>query len=658
MPDVAPSPFGPPPPGPPQAAALPPIDLVATPPPEVNGIAPVGRNAYQLTEEQAVIWQTRIDVSKKRREPHLAQWRKFHRWFRGKFKPEEGGQGEGHDDDAIVVNIVYPKIRVLLSELYPDRPRIVPKPRRPMPEDNPVIADGVNKYLEDELGVDEERLRVLQDAMLSDRGWLALGYKAETEIETDPATGGPVVEETGDPMSPFRPRLRLVSEQFWYRHLRYDQAVFDYTANRTKEAKWVAVRYGFTIEEMKTIFGVDPETLPGYVPPVMDLDEQFSRLTEEQKKHFKQYFVWEIWDRSDPNNKALIHLLEGHPGILDSGPWPCEIDDFPIIDFWPNVVTDDAHGVPEMQPIEGQQTEKNRLRTAQMRHIEQETAGFIIDQNKIEERERQKFRQVGRSGFILADGDPGNAVAKPPYNSWPSDRTEMEAKIDRDADVITGISAPQHGVSSQADTATEVRVIERFAELRTGSRRFLWAQFLSRAAKILWQMAQQSIGPNRLVKIMGPRQEQWAIWVPPGEIRADWDFTWEVDLSSIRPRSPQMQREIADKAVELWNGDPLTDQLALRRFWHDSYEVGHPELFRIPDPTQMAAHMMFYGNKTMVGGASDQAPAGNEAQPGFPAGPTPSGGPSPGAPGGSPQLAALLNGGAGRKPLGPPGGQG
>src|SRR3990172_4188726 len=130
---------------------------------------------YKLDAEEIKKWQRRIDLSRAWRKPHEERWRRNLDYLQGYIL-----EGE-ENTNRIVVNLVFPLVRVVIPSIYARNPELMLKARqRSFDMSTDCVRDVVQYFLE-ELELKKEMKLCLLDYILCGHAWIKTGYEVSTE---------------------------------------------------------------------------------------------------------------------------------------------------------------------------------------------------------------------------------------------------------------------------------------------------------------------------------------------------------------------------------------------------------------------------------------------------------------------------------------------
>lgn len=554
-------------------------------------------------------WVREVHRGKQYRKSYAKEdrWIDWRRWYRGDWRK-----------GILPSNVYFKMIRTLVPRVYFRNPSVSITAKKPGPEQQLLakLIERVDNTLLDSMGIKGQMKKaVLWTTMFGTSG-LKLGYGAEFTPTpeplgtSDPDVGGRRIQkrvEYNDLVHPNAP---------WALAVHPSQLIVPATCANIHEARWVCNEVTRPIDDVMD----DPRfentkqlqdglrgAGGGHRAEMLAKGSSFDRmrdgvlLWEIRDKKTGMVFVMAPYSNASPQGKVLFR----------------EVDELQInrrVNFYPMIFNEDDEvfwGIPDSQILEPQQMEKNEVRTQMMYHRRVALCKLLYEEGNIRPDELSK---------LLADDNDQVAVgvknisgvremnAPPMPDSLPA----MDAFIDREVQELLGLGVNQFGeyAPGSADrSATEASIVNQATMIRIDERRDICADLLTYLTSDMNHIIAERWDQDMIVQVAGP--EGLPLWVQfqPQLIR-DIDYDIKIDPDTSVPLTKQLREQRAMALFQLYNGDPLIDQVALRRHLNNEmYGVDVNHLLINPNqPGASQQNPMPFGMAAQQFGQAGQGP--------------------------------------------------
>ncbi|OSM03967.1 putative ATPase with chaperone activity, ATP-binding subunit [Magnetofaba australis IT-1] len=464
------------------------------------------------------------------------QWRKEARMAVKRYRAER--RLDPDHQAPPLFNILYSNIQTLAPALYGQTPR--PDIRRRHADEDPItrtvaetLERAVNWHIES-VDFDEQIKNALHDALLTGRGAVRVGFKADFDVLVDPAT-----EESFETPIQGQATLQYVP----WEDLRIGPA-------RTwAEVPWVAFRHQLTRAELKQAFPhLKSDDLTFTYAP-----EKWNRADDEDLRQadlFRRATVWEIWDLETRQVRFIC------PGYIKA-PLRVMEDPLGLEGFFPiprpmRFMRDTSSMIPmvEYGQYRDQARELDRLTGRINRIIESIRFRGIYDPTLGEDLENVLDASDGTlvpagdgATALLAQGGLSNAIWMLPTESAAAVLAQLYGQremVKNEVWEITGIADILRGVTQPNETARAQSIKANFASMRIQERQKEVARYCRDLIKLMAEVIAEQLPAERLTEMSG-------IVLPPPALKLLGSQQLRDYRIDIETDSTMMADELADR---------------------------------------------------------------------------------------------------------------
>lgn len=427
-----------------------------------------------------------------------------------------------------------------------------------------------------------------KDALVVGIGWNKVGYDYASHDEVQPKTpeeldaevdtiygtalaNGATPETLPDPDSvrelvdPEKVVEVVDRDRVVVDYVPWDRVVYDPTAKRVEDIKWIAQITYLTELEFK---GnpmwreyVKNHSGTNSYKPLDDLGPD-SRAMEEADSGTFQFRSQDDIEASDDDARYKViefwDLVQGtictFPASGDfllyeqANPFAFQDDMEDRNPFVPLVLRHDpdhVRGISDMELIEPALRELNRYRSALLNYLERYHPKVLVPSRAIGDTARTQMEAREPSFVELEDNIDASQIKELNMPQMPQEMFNMANRIEDQIREATGVSEVMRGLfPDRKRTATETAEVVAASSVRQSEKRSLMEDFYSNIAKrILWLL--QTFGEGQIARIA--EQDEDVDWVWSAE-----DITMEADLRIVL--APKVMRDQAwreERAMKL-----------------------------------------------------------------------------------------------------------
>jgi hypothetical protein len=244
-------------------------------------------------------------------------------------------------------------------------------------------------------------------------------------------------------------------------------------------------------------------------------------------------------------------------------------------------------GIPDCYILAPQQQELNDVKTQQSKHRKIALLKFLYQKGAVTEEEMNKFLSgtVGPAVAIDTENLATSIIALQPH--MPQDLWKEAQMILNDMDQSMGYSVNQTGGYNPKGgnvSATETSEIAQGVDLRVDERKDIMSDLLISIVKKWNAIIFNLWDETKVIEIAGPNGD--SEWVEYTGSQIKCEYKLKIDPDSGFPITGNAKRQLADGLFKTYGGDPLIDQMKLRKYHLDKYENISPGIMDVlTDPS-------------------------------------------------------------------------
>ncbi len=500
-----------------------------------------------------------------------------------------------------IENMVFSNVSIIRPSINFQNPRVTVFPRkRPYTLPNGDVFDTVTAAMlfEVYLNYKIKRMRMkrqtdmaLNDALYGYWGWMQIGYALETEV----------IEEKGEVIEVHE---LIRADEVYARRLSPNDIRIDVEGidHQLEDSRRIWIRDIKTLDEVKKnpkYKNTERLKTNHYIQAGGKSDRSgFKSHSEFEgvggEDDYGRVELWHMWDKT---THEITTLAEGHDKELFLGPWPYDIEGFPVESLYFNENPDDLLPLADIETYIDMQMELNKLKAMKMSHIcNLSEEKYLSRENAMKPSEKRKI--VGR-GNNIADvkSDPHSAVVPLKKQNVSQDIYMTERNTKDSIMGIAGTARFEQGGAQKFDTATEPALINQGINVRRQERTAVIEDFYKRVITKVAHVTQQTLKnrvdvpmtrenvqrmqrfqqkiqnaggdlPDILNNILGPDGQPIMPWFEMDAETIKGDYEFEIEIGSTTPRNKETRKRdvmmIANRAMQmphLYNMHELEKQI-------------------------------------------------------------------------------------------------
>lgn len=464
-------------------------------------------------------------------------------------------------DSTFNVNTIYSHYHVKKPTLYFKNPKISAKPTKPDftrdefgnvvtdEKGRPVLVDNYKaakllsvkiNYELREIGYKHTLKKTISDNLCPyGIGWRKWGYSTMT------AAG--------------HSNQRDTKVSFWCKRIDPRNIVYDPMATSMEDCRWIAERLILTRKECRDLgFNIPKD----YVASLPD-------FLKERKKASKSggdgsdddlVIVWEFHDLVE--NEIRWPLLEGKNGESSSEVREAVSEPYPFEGscYVPTILDpdgDDIIGLSDVEPIEEQALALNRLRTMEVKHMENFGTTIFREEGAVDANEMAKYKRTPFGGEVVLKDGGLNRFQVQSTPSMGNDHYQFTNVIKDEMRTTLAITDYQQG-GDVSRTATEGSIIQNAANNRIEEQRSVIYDSIIEDVRRLAAMIQAFSAEEDYINLDSEDLSEDYIEVfkqdygynpkipflrmSKQDIQGEFNFEFQIDDMIIRPKEVQLQQ--------------------------------------------------------------------------------------------------------------------
>jgi hypothetical protein len=292
--------------------------------------------------------------------------------------------------------------------------------------------------------------------------------------------------------------------------------------------------------------------------------DQMQKCADGQDATMQFVILYEVWDRM---TREVFVLAHDQPDIgpARSLKWPFKgMEGFPFVIVTPIEVPEEFWGLTELDPVETQMQELDRVRTLQLRHLLRYQRKYAVATENVEADTLDKLRHGEDGAIVEFDQEIARGAIEPIEDvALPGDTYAFEGNIKTDINNVMGITENLRGAST-SKTATEASFINTAADARTEFSVDQLNEGLAEYYRKTLQICQQWLPKDLVLRIAGRLGEEWRK-ITPEDIAGEYDISIVAGSTSV-PNRELLRAQMVNVFGAL-RGDPEIDQIELKRLF-------------------------------------------------------------------------------------------
>lgn len=530
------------------------------------------------------VGQIRKGIEFRKKHAREKEWSTWRGYYRGNWRP-----------DTMPSALYFKLLRTIVPRIYFRNPSISIVSTKPGPENLAFahILQRIDNKLLRSMKVKQQIKKIVQNTFMFGTGIGKLGYGAQFNLipdiggTTDPSKNGEIFEYSS-----------LVRDNMpWFMSVHPGNFIVPTGLVNYEDARWSAMWTRRPLADVKS----DPRfkntaQLHGNstgIIPNMDMHKSgvthytdMIDLVEIRDKKMSQAFVLAPYasDRALYQDNDELFINGRHT-------------------FYPVVFNDDDDvfwGIPDSVVIDPLQREINEIKTLEMKHRRLSLVKILIRRGGMQEEEAEKLVSEQVAPIIYTEESPDAVLKVIEGLGIPKELFLSEEAVMRDARETVGFSRNQFGEfkeGSSDTTATEARIVQMASDIRVDERRDMVADMLVDMVSDMHHVIFDQWRNEQVIDISGPAEA--SLWVKfTGAMLKSGSYEVAIDPDSSVPETKGVREQKAGAIYNLFNNDPMIDQMQLRKFLIS--EMNNPALESLlsPQPQQPGGNP---GNPLEVG---------------------------------------------------------
>lgn len=521
-------------------------------------------------EDFAKKWESRVELGIKFRDwqANSSKWDDYRDMYRGEWGTDEP-----------VLNLMYSTYKTILPRTYFRTPTVTVTPRRPEYALHARVVEAVDNWLLRELKVKKQMKRAIHDSWHCGTGIIKLGFDSEfgyiPEQAVDQDSASITQIGRGKGIGKIEYKSFIKPGLPWALRVRPEDIVIPYGYDDPDSLPWVCHIVWRPLEDVQEDIKYDKSKTKllkgGYVPN--------SGIIKDSKKPSQFAYKDEtdyacLFEIRDAKTNRMYVISEGY--VLLDKPDPLQIEGLPTeflilnedpVFFW---------GIPEAKYVEPQQYELNDIKKTAARNRKYNILKFLYAQGSITKEAldllmSDNFEDIGAGIPVNAEAIASAIMPLIPHN--------LTADLEKDKQMIISDNRETIGISRNASgeyipmtskTATEAQIVQQGSDIRIDERRDAVADLLVNIVSKFNQFIFKFWTTERVVEITGMTGAREWIKYTGDQLKGEYFLS--IDPDSGVPVSRRLRYEQANKLVEFYRGDPLIDQVGLRKIHLNQFE--------------------------------------------------------------------------------------
>jgi len=524
-------------------------------------------------------WMGEIRRAEEARKKFSTQssWKDFRSYYRG-----DWAQG------VFAVNRVFSYGRTMIPKVYFHNPRVCVTAVKPEMVFHARVVESIDNWLIKETLLKRTLKRAALIAYLTGTAPIKLGYDSEFGYNPDMGVDrdAGTVTQTAEGEDRFiEYRTNVKPGMPWAIAFQPEDLIIPHGYDDPNSLPWVACRILRPLDDViqdtkypkeirKKLRGTKMTDLYATTERSRPFEIRDGRLT-----------MCEIFEIRDASRQYVYHIAEGK--LLLSMPDVLQIDGMPMEHLIFNDDPEYFWGISDVKILEPQQLELNDIRTQAKHHRRVALLKFLYLKDAISKTELEKFLSGTVGPAIEIDGESlANAIISlQPH--IPPDLSHAASEVLQDMRESAGFSENELGGFSpyHGKTATETMEVAQAFDSRMNERKDIVGDVMLSIIRKWNQYLFKFWDGERVTEIVGAEGEPMWVQYTADQLRGEYSL--KVDLDSGMPVNTTTKMQIADGLLKMYGGDPMVDQIGLKRLHLGQYEWAHPGisyLIRDMDP--------------------------------------------------------------------------
>lgn len=530
--------------------------------PERGGKDRKGRLPKDTRAEE---WETRVRLAQEHMDKKSTRkkWKDYKDYYRGDW-----------NESLMPVNRIFSFGRTMIPNVYFRAPRVSITAARPEFIWHAAVVEAVDNWLIRELMLKDTLKMSALDGYYAGIGPIKIGFDSEYGYRPEQAVdqdSGTITQAARSDGRRIEYRTNVKPGMPWALPVLPEDIVFPIGYRQHSSLPWLGHRIIRPLEDVQQDSKYD-KAKTALLAGTRSLDVQNKRgfgFGEDNTPYV------EIYEIRDLRTAKVYAVAEGLMLAEYDDPISLEGLCFEFIQF--NQDPDYPWGIPDVKMIENQQLHLNTMKTQEKMHLSISLLKILIKKGILSP-EQVNSLLSGNVGVLVEIDDDAIASAIHILQPHVPPDFQIQAKAVKDDMMETlGFGANQMGDFSpyHGKTAAESMIVNQSSELRNNERKDIVGDVLINIIRKWNQLIFKYWTSERVIEITGPNGSQY--WIEYTGDQLVGEYHMHIDPESGMPITSGMKMEIADKLLKQYGGDPMIDQLKLRRMHLRRHDWLDPE---------------------------------------------------------------------------------
>ncbi len=580
-------------------------------------------------ETEASKWMDEIKAGEKYRDTYSKskQYPDYRKYYRGDWA-----------NNVVPTNRIFSFGRGLIPQVYFRNPRVTCTATRPDLVAHAMVVEAIDNWLIKELKLKQVIKRAILHAYLCGTAPVKLGYDSEfgynplQAVDQDTSTITQIGRSGESKGKDIEYNVNIKPGMPWALPVAPEDVIIPWGYYDPDSLPWIAHRLLRPLDDVKA--------------------DQKYRNTKDLKGARRARYVemrpplrkdddikfCELWEIRDLRTHEVLVLCEDTILLKDPDVLQIEGPNYEFLTF--NEDPEFFWGIPDVAILEPQQLEYNEIRTQASKHRKIALLKFLYLKGALTSQQLDHFLSGEVGPAVEIDGESLAASITMLAPHIPPDLRGEALAVLQDMQLSMGYNENSSGSFKPGTppSAGEVAASGSVGEARIEERRDIVHDLLTSVIRKWNQYIFSFWTGERVVKIVGPQGSDMWIQYTGEELQGEYSLI--IDPDSGLPITRGLRQQVGEKLLKQYGGDPMVDQMSLRRHDLQNYEWVMPGITSLLMQTNPATATLL-GNQRQpqpaFGGGSGPAVAGKSREGGQRGGGAPVGGP-----GGSPQNPASM----------------
>lgn len=446
--------------------------------------------------------------------------------------------------------ILWSFIETIVTRLMAKTPTITYKPRENSDDIQSQIMSDLFRYWFDKSGAYGRIVAWIKDALVYGTGiikidWLSKPPRIVKSYVLD-QDGNPILGKDGQyqiqetPVIDYDdPRIKNVNIYDFF----YDPAGDDIDS-----CSWVGYQYITSIDELESENSLAKElgkslyntsALKRLRVSKISNDDIFNNqrrsatgmsIQTEDDKTIDRVKIWEMWEDNH------LTIVGNEEEVLYDGDNPYWHGKKPFVKLVDSIVSQEFYGKGEIEPVEKQLHALNTIQNQRITNVNRILSPMWKAKNAVDDDELQF---VDNGIIHITDIDDANIFVMPNVTQSAVEEQSMATEVIQRA---LGVTDYVQGLQTPGQTAAEVETKTAQANARFAHKvKILEETGLKRLGELIYQLYQQFITKDKVIRIVGPDGEQFAK-VGAADISGEYDVIPESDSTLQTDQKNEFQK--------------------------------------------------------------------------------------------------------------------